>query len=273
MKIISKRGRQFTKRSLFDQATIIQSCTDDPVYFLNNYYYVPHPVKIQTRLTLHPYQEDYIKTVLRNKYVIAVMPRNAGTTCVSLGYLVWNALFHANQNIIIGAIDVTSAAILWHQVQHAVTATPPFLRPVIDKMNVNSIELKNGSCISIRVCSGVFALGMNPTLVYLDNFAYALPKIQHDTFFSLQTALAARKGSCIIASTPNGLSNTFANVWSNANTIPWGYPGGPVNPGLRFTPFKKTAVDMPQYNVHWENMMKKALGESAYRRDYGCEFT
>lgn len=259
MKIISRRGRAPNTNDTAEHLAVLQSCID-PIYYLNNYYQIEHPVQGTTNITLHSYQEEYVRTLYFNPNVIAVMPRQAGTTTITLGYLLWEAMFRVNQRIVISAVNVAQAAQLCRIMNTGVQLTPAFIRPIVKRLTRTTVEFDNGSRLIIGVNTPNFLQGTTPTRVYLDNFAHASPKLQHDTWQGLVPSLTLGCG-CIIASAPNGVSDTFAQFWHGANTS-----------NTLFTPFKKTVNDMTQFDQHWRAMMRKALGESAWRRDFECEF-
>lgn len=260
MKIHSRRARAQLPNTTSDQVAILQSCMD-PVYYLNNYYQVQHLVQGTTTITLFPYQEEYVRALYFNQSVIAVMPRQAGTTAVTIGYLLWEAMFRSNQRIVISAPNVAQAAFLCQVMSTGVQLTPAFIRPIVKRLTRSAVEFDNGSRLFIGVNSPNLVQGMTPTRVYLDNFANASPKLQHDTWQGLIPAVSIGCG-CIMASTPNTANDTFATMWHNANTQ-----------RTFLMPFKKTVNDMAQHDPQWRLMMRKAVGESAWRRDFECEFT
>lgn len=53
-------------------------CGKDPTYFIENYIFIRHPVKGQTKFKLYKYQRDLIKAYHKNKEVITLYPRQSG---------------------------------------------------------------------------------------------------------------------------------------------------------------------------------------------------
>lgn len=72
-----KRGHTQLTVSDIEQ-TEFSKCARDPLYFIENYVYVRHPVTGKTLFQLYPYQRELIRKYHDNKEVITLFPRQSG---------------------------------------------------------------------------------------------------------------------------------------------------------------------------------------------------
>ena len=70
----------------------IMTCRDDPIYFIENYVKVQHPVHGLIPLELFEYQKEYVRTLHTNDSIISKMGRQMGKTSVTLAYMLWAAI-------------------------------------------------------------------------------------------------------------------------------------------------------------------------------------
>ncbi|WP_407305430.1 terminase large subunit domain-containing protein [Acinetobacter sp.] len=258
-KIISKRGREnlnHSGRYSAFEVNEIKLCSLDPVYFISRYIKVNHPVLGPVVFPMEKHQIDFINAVHSAQNTIAMMPRQTGMTSKSIALLLWEALFHPQQRIIAQGINCNNTSAMWDLLNFFVDTLPPFLKSLITVKNKVRIEFLNASSISVSTMSANALRGTSFTRLYLDCFAHAPDKLQHEVF---QTA-AYNRGRILIASTPNGPNNTFAKVWFDANTQ-----------ANRFTAFKRTIDDLSK-PISWKQMIKSQMSVHTWQQDYMCEF-
>ena len=85
-------------RSLYTQEQIEEfaRCADPetgPIYFMDNFFFIQHPVK--GRMLYHPfeYQQRLIETYHNYRFSISMMPRQTVKSTSAAGYLLWYAMF------------------------------------------------------------------------------------------------------------------------------------------------------------------------------------
>jgi hypothetical protein len=91
-----------------------------------------------------------------------------------------------------------------------------------------------------------------------DEFAFVRPGIQEEFWTSISPTLATG-GSCIIASTPNGDSNLFAQLWRSAE--------------LGISDFKSTWVkwdEPPGRDESFKRAEIAKIGEDKWQQEYEC---
>lgn len=262
-KIISIRGRakatvpvKLTRNEIAE----IMKCQSDPIHFINNYVAMSHPIFGVKPMPLEQHHADYIETLNKSKNVIAMMPRQSGTTSRTLGFLLWEALFNINQTIVIQGLSVSNTKYMCDTFQQMIQGLPAFLAPAVKLSRRTAIEFENGSRIFINVASATALKGVTFTRLFVDTFAMVPPMIQKDLWLSA-AALVPHGGRIILASTPNGKNNMFYNIWCDSQ-----------RPQSTFVPFKRTADDLP-YTDAWKQMVRQQVGDQVWRREFMCEFS
>ena len=261
MKIISKRGRASGKLST--KQNVFQFCKTDPIYFINKYVKLNNTASGSLTFKLHNYQEEYLLFLMKNPLTVAVMARQAGTTSISIALALWDAMFNPGRLIMLGSVNNSGVQVMFEMLNFMLSSVPSWLRPQLARTTKSpaSLQFTNGSRITIGVTSPNLFLGMAADRIYLDNFAYNTPKVQAEVFTTIAPLMT--QGTVItIASAPNGVSNMFAKLYSDAMN-----GKSPV-----MSPFKKTIHDMPQFDSYWKGLMRASMGGSAFEREYECEF-
>lgn len=263
MKIVSKRGRERGGQEASDEFKKheVEACAASPVYFINNYIYTQIPLRGPALLTLRDYQEQFVDTIFQHQNVVAVISRMAGTSTVSLACALWEALFTPDTTIVVSANSASQAIQLADILRLQISHVPAWLRPRTTRWSRSTVQLENGSKVIVTVTSPNAISGSKVSRLYFDSFAHCTDRMQFDTWLSI-SALIAKGTKCVIASSPNGKLNTFAQLWHNSTLY---------KPSL-FFPFKKTVNDMKHLDPQWKAMMKVAVGESTWKREFECEF-
>lgn len=195
----------------------IRKCIIDPVYFINNYVYIRHPMKGRVPFKLYDYQVKMVRAYQSNRWCIAKISRQAGKTETSCAYLLWFAIFHAEKNILVAANKLAGAKEIINRIQGIYEELPDWLKPGIDEKEFNKTNLafENKSKIIAQATSQNTGRGLSISLLYLDELAFVPPHIQKEMWTSIQPVLSTG-GSCIVSSTPNGDSDLFAELWRKA---------------------------------------------------------
>ena len=114
-----------------DQQAELATCMD-PVdgylYFMDNFFYIQHPVK--GKIQYHPW--DYQKRLIHNyhnyRFSISLMPRQTGKSTSAAGYLLWYAMFVPDSTILIAAHKYLGAQEIMQRIRFAYEACPNHIR-------------------------------------------------------------------------------------------------------------------------------------------------
>jgi hypothetical protein len=223
---------EFTTEQLIE----LQRCSNDPVYFTNNYIKIQHPVKGAIPFKLYDYQENIMRVYQGEQYVVLMSARQTGKSETSAAYLLWYAIFQDNKTILIASNKNSNAMEMIVRIKFMYENLPHWLKPGVqdDAWSKHELGFDTGSRIISTATSESSGRGMALSLLYLDEFAFVKPNIQEEFWTSISPTLSTG-GSCIISSTPNGDVNLFAQLWRGALVkangfasiyVPWDAPPG-----------------------------------------------
>jgi hypothetical protein len=237
-------------------------CSHDPMYFIEKYVKIQHPVKGTIDFVLYPYQKRLIKSFQNNRFNIVLSARQTGKSTTSAAYLLWFATFHEDKTVLIVSNKNDNAMEMISRIRFAYESLPLWLKPGItdDGWNKHNVGFDNGSRIVSQATSESSGRGLSISLLFCDEFAFVQPGIQEEFWASISPTLATG-GSCIIASTPNGDSNLFAQLWRGAE--------------LEINGFTSTWVKWDEPPGRDEEFKQKEIGkigELRWRQEYECEF-
>lgn len=238
----------------------LAKCQKDPAYFIRNYVYLQHPTKGKMLFNLYDYQAELVKALQENRWVIALLSRQMGKTQTISMFLLWYAMFHRDQTILIASKNNTHAMEIMDRVRFAYEELPHWLKAGCKYYNKHNIEFDNGSRIKSEATTEKTGRGLSISKLYLDELAFINPRIQENMWASLAPTLSTG-GSAIISSTPNGDTELFAHLWRGANTGQNSFI--PV-----FFPWNRH----PERGEEYLKEMRGQLGDKKFRQEVLCNF-
>jgi len=263
-------------REKFGEAEIkhLKACMD-PVtgylHFAQNFMYIQHPVEGKMLFKPFKYQEELLSAYHNHRFNVNMLPRQSGKTTCASAYLLWYAMFHPDQTILIAAHKFAGAQEIMQRVRYGYELCPDFIRAGVTNYNKGSMEFENGSRLVSATTTGNTGRGMSISLLYCDEFAFVNPSIA-DEFWTSMSPTLATGGRAIITSTPNSDEDTFAIIWKesqnkfddNGNENPVGING--------FHGYTAPWDAHPDRDEDWAKTEVGRIGEERFRREYGCEF-
>lgn len=251
----------------------LMKCTFDPIYFIENYIKVQHPIKGSVPLKLYDFQVDMVKGFHENRFVIGLTARQMGKTTTAAAYLLWKAMFVPDTKILIAANKLVAALEIMSRIRYGYEETPNFLRAGVTEYNKGTISFDNGSTITARATTPDAGRGLSITLLYLDEFAFVRPSMAQEFWTAIQPVLSTG-GGCIITSTPKNDEDQFAQIWKGAtdNQDEYGnYVPGSVGSN-DFYPIKVTWDKHPDRDEEWAAPFRQSLGDARFAQEFNCEF-
>ena len=247
-------------------------CVNDPIYFIDTYCWVQHPVKGKINFKLFDYQKELIYCYHTNKYSINMLSRQMGKTACAAAYLVWRAMFLADQTILIAAHKFSGAQEIMQRVRFTYETLPIFLKAGATSYNKGSIDFDNGSRIVSQTTTETTARGMALSLIYLDEFAFVPPRIANEFWTSISPTLSTG-GKCIITSTPNQDDDQFARIWKTSIRTADEFGNDSGGLGLNgFRALKFTWERHPDRNQIWADEEMSKIGNERFMREHQCMF-
>ena len=249
----------------------------DPVegymYFVNNFFHIQHPTKGKMKFEPFQYQERLLHSYHDFRFNINMMPRQSGKTTCAAGYLLWYAMFHPDQTILVAAHKYTGAQEIMQRIRYGYELCADHIRCGVVSYNKGSIEFDNGSRIVSQTTTSTTGRGMSISLLYCDEFAFVQPNIAEEFWTSISPTLATG-GKAIITSTPNSDEDTFAIIWKESQDLFDEYGNAKDEEVGRngFHGFKAEWWEHPDRDETWKSNEIGRIGEERFRREYGCEF-
>jgi hypothetical protein len=243
------------------------------LYFAKNFFHIQHPTKGKMKFEPFEYQLRLLHSYHDYRFNINMMPRQSGKTTCAAGYLLWYAMFHPDQTILVAAHKYTGAQEIMQRIRYGYELCPDYIRCGVVSYNKGSIEFDNGSRIVSQTTTGTTGRGMSISLLYCDEFAFVQPNIANEFWTSISPTLATG-GKAIITSTPNSDEDTFAEIWKESQDLFDEYGNAKEDSLGRngFHGFKAEWWEHPDRNEDWKREELGRIGEERFRREYGCEF-
>ncbi len=263
-------SQKFTEKYIED----LLKCSDPdtgPHYFLENFFYIQHPVKGKLKYVPFEYQIRLIDSYHGNRFNVNLLPRQTGKTTTASGYLLWFAMFIPDSTVLVAAHKFAGAQEIMARIRYAYELCPDHIRCGVKSYNKQSIEFDNGSRIIAQTTTETTGRGLSLSLLYADEFAFVEPSIAVEFWTSISPTLATG-GKAIITSTPNSDEDQFANIWKEANNK-FDEHGNEQSLGKNgFFPFRAYWNEHPDRDENWANEERSRIGEERFRREHDCEF-
>ena len=138
-----------------------------------------------------------------------MLPRQSGKTTTAAGYLLWYAMFHPDQTILIAAHKYTGAQEIMQRIRYGYELCPDYIRAGVVNYNKGSMEFENGSRIVSATTTGNTGRGMSISLLYCDEFAFVSPVDS----FGLPVLPFSNRWFCNYNIHPNPDEDTFVTIW------------------------------------------------------------
>lgn len=243
-----------------DNLNELKKCSEDPVYFIENYVKITHPVKGLIPFALYDSQKKIIKGFQNNRFVLNEISRQFGKTTLAAAYFIWYASFNENKTILIVSNNMANASEFIHRVRGIYEELPMWLKPgvVRDGWSKQSVGFDNKSRIISRATSENSARGLSLSLIFCDELAFIRESVAQEFWLAISPTLSTG-GSMIIASTPNGDSNLFARLAREAES------------GVgEFKYFKYIWSDIPGRNEDWKKSEISRIGSEKFLQEHEC---
>tara|TARA_R110000751_G_scaffold130890_3_gene232990 strand:+ start:714 stop:2303 length:1590 start_codon:yes stop_codon:yes gene_type:complete len=186
----------------------------DPVYFINNYARISHPIDGLIPFKTYPYQADLLQDFNDYRFTVILKARQLGISTIAAAYVVWLMLFHRDKNILVMATKFKTASNLVKKVKAIMKNLPEWI--IISEISIDnrsSFELSNGSQIQAASTSGDAGRSEALSLLVIDEAAHVenLDELWPGLYPTISTG-----GRVIALSTPKGVGNWFHKTYSGA---------------------------------------------------------
>ena len=256
------------------QLNELAACADNTLgylYFAKNFFHIQHPVRGKLLFEPYVYQNKLLDTYHKHRFNVNMLPRQSGKTTCASSYLLWYAMFHPDQTILIAAHKYTGAQEIMQRIRYGYELCPDHIRAGVVNYNKGSMEFENGSRIVSATTTSNTGRGMSISLLYCDEFAFVNPTIAREFWTSISPTLATG-GRAIITSTPNSDEDEFAVIWKESQNK-FDEHGNEIDLGINgFFGYTASWDEHPERDEKWKESELSRIGEERFRREYGCEF-
>ena len=234
----------------------INKCSNAPVYFINNYIKFSSFKDDNVPFLLYPAQEEIVKKIHKNKYNLIKTPRQFGKSSVPLFYLLHQAIFKSNCNIVIRGFNYQNSKYLLERFHKVYDQLPDWIKPKVVKRNSTWLILKNNSRIKIvtNISAPETWENWKYTHVFLDEFAF----MEYYTSQNLLNSFFGCNSSpkIIVASTKKEGSYFNELVEDSKNNI------------NKYSLSEYDWRDIPRLDINWKEETIKNIGKDSFNREY-----
>jgi len=252
----------------------LQKCEDPdtgPMYFMENFMFIQHPVKGKLKFQPFQYQRELCDVYHNYRYSIAMIGRQLGKTTLAAGYLLWYAMFKPDSVILIAAHKREGASEIMEKIRYCYEELPDHIRAGASEYNKQSMKFDNGSRIISQATTPSTGRGYALSLVYLDEFAFVQPRIAKEFWTAISPTLSTG-GKCIITSTPNVDDDQFAQIWHDSQITIDEY-GNDTDTGKNgFKGYHETWRGHPDRDEEWAKQERSKTSDDRFEREHECKF-
>ena len=247
----------WTKEQLEEYAR----CARDPIYFIQNYVKIVSLDKGLVPFELYDFQEEMVRTIHANRFVIAKLPRQSGKSTTVTAYMLHYILFNQSVNVAILANKLSTARELLSRLKLAYEYLPKWLQQGVLEWNKGSIQLENGSKVLASATSSSAVRGGSFNMIFLDEFAYVPQNVAEEFFSSVYPTISSgQETKVFIVSTPHGM-NLYYKLWTDAS-----------NGRNSYIPIDVHWSDIPGRDEKWKQETISNTSEEQFRTEFECDF-
>ncbi len=244
-----------------DQVREYVRCSQDPVYFIENYVKIITLDKGFVQIKLYPFQREAVTDINDNRRVIVKAGRQVGKTTMVVGYILWYILFNEDKFVAILANKAPTAREILNRIKIAYESLPLWLQQGVKTWNKGDIELENNCRVMATSTASSAIRGYSISLLYLDEFAFVPTNIADEFFTSVYPTISSgTQSKILISSTPNGM-NHYYRMWTEA-----------VEGQNGFKHIEANWRQVPGRDQAWADDQRRILGDEKFLQEMECEF-
>ena len=241
----------------------LTKCKDNILHFAETYFFIISLDEGKQKIQLHPYQKKALRMIRDNRFSIMLFSRQTGKSTLATIFMLWVAIFQNDQRILLVANKESTAKEIFRRIRVAYEALPNWIKSPVTYYGLESLELENGSRISITTTTGTAGRGSSANLLFVDEMDFIEKNLLEEFWSSVYPIISSsKKSKIIIASTPKDTSGLLYKLYS-----------GSVKGENTWANMKVLWNDVPDRDEKWKRDTIAALGDvDAFRREFEVEF-
>ncbi len=244
-----------------EELECIAACTEDILFFANNFGKLKDGANGWQNIKLRDYQENTLLQYDRERWNILMFPRQSGKTTTTVLKIVHFCTFNIDKDCVVIAQSDKVVNEILGKIKEAFAGLPFFMQPGFVSFSKKGFVLDNGCRLSIGVASESVVQGFSLDLLFIDEFAYIRESMAEKFWNNVYPTLINNPESrCIIASTPNG-RNLFWKLWNGA-----------VNKTNKFCPYRIYWYDVPGRDNQFKFDTIANVGLDGWLLGFECSF-
>ena len=246
-------------KSKQSQISEIVRCGKDPVYFMNKYLKIQHPLKGLIPFKTYEFQDDCVKEFNDYRFNIILKSRQLGLSTLVAAYAVWQSVFYKDKNVLIIATKLAVAQNFIRKVKTYIKSMPNWLLvPVVTANNKQQVEFSNGSQIKAVPTSEDAGRSEALSLLIVDEAAFV--RNFDELWMGLYPTLSTG-GRAILLSTPNGVGGQYHEIYTKS-----------LRKENEFNPIKLMWDVHPERGEDWFNKETKNMSQKQVAQELLCDF-
>lgn len=242
----------------------IDKCKNDLLYFAENYFFILNLDEGRQKIRLYKAQRRILKKMKDNRFFCLLASRQIGKSTLMTIYLLWLALFHSDQKILLVANKEDTAIEIFSRIRMSYEMLPNWLKcPIDGEYGKTSMVLENGSKISISTTTGTAARGQAVSCLVIDECAFIDTHLMDPFWASVFPIVSSSKKSKVfMCSTANGTGNLFHSIYTGA-----------VEEKNGWAHDKILWNEVPGRTEKWASEIKAGLAsDEKWQQEFECHF-
>jgi hypothetical protein len=241
----------------------LKKCKDNALHFAENYFYIVNLDEGKQKIKLHSYQKKALRMIRDNRFSLLLFSRQTGKSTISTIYMLWTALFFNDQKIMLVANKENTAKEIFKRIRLAYEQLPNWLKSPVNYYGLESLELENGSRISISTTTGTAGRGSAANLLFVDEADWIEPHLLNEFWASVYPIISSSmKSKIIMASTPRDTAGLFYKLYNQS-----------VKGENDWQSLKILWNEVPGRTEKWKQQTIASLSDiTMWKREFECEF-
>jgi hypothetical protein len=241
----------------------LKKCKENILHFAENYFFIINLDEGKQKIKLHSYQKKALRMIRDNRFNLLLFSRQTGKSTISTIYMLWTAIFFNDQKIMLVANKENTAKEIFKRIRLAYEQLPNWLKSPVQYYGLESLELENGSRISISTTTGTAGRGSAANLLFIDEADWIEPHLLNEFWASVYPIISSSmKSKIIMASTPRDTAGLFYRLYN-----------GSIKGENEWQSLKILWNEVPGRTEKWKQQTIASLSDvSMWRREFECEF-